>query len=62
MGFVTTGEFNLAEGKGVAVGSVVVAKVLEGLGGVEKGDRGRRLCVVRNSGEKVGRLATWEVV
>ncbi|KAH9224726.1 ribonucleases P/MRP protein subunit POP1-domain-containing protein [Leptodontidium sp. 2 PMI_412] len=61
IGFVTTGEFNLAEGKGVAVGSVVVEKVLEGLRRDGKGKDGR-LCIVRNSGEKMGRLARWEVV
>lgn len=62
IGFVTTGEFNLAEGKGIAMGSVVVAKVLESLRGTVRGDKGGRLCVVRNSGERVGRLARWEVV
>jgi ribonuclease P/MRP protein subunit POP1 len=60
IGFVTTGEFNLAEGKGVAVGSVVVSKVLEGLDIKKRGER--MLCVVRNAGETVGRLARWEVV
>ncbi|RDL37020.1 uncharacterized protein BP5553_04453 [Venustampulla echinocandica] len=64
IGFVTTGEFNLAEGKGVAIGTVAVAKVLEGL----KRDRGLgakkdgRLCIVRNAGESIGRLARWEAV
>ncbi|KAK0112934.1 hypothetical protein ONS95_014652 [Cadophora gregata] len=61
IGFVTTGEFNLAEGKGVAVGSVVVEKVLEGLRRDGKGKDGR-FCIVRNAGEKMGRLARWEVV
>lgn len=61
IGFVMTGEFNLAEGKGVAVGSVVVEKILEGLRRDGKGKEGR-LCIVRNAGEKMGRLARWEVV
>lgn len=60
IGFVTSGEFNLAEGRGVAVGSVVVKKVLEGLKGEKKGER--TLCIIRNAGETVGRLARWEVV
>jgi ribonuclease P/MRP protein subunit POP1 len=62
IGFVTTGEFNLAEGKGVAIGNVLVRKVLEGLRGGKKSDRSSRLCIVRNAGEKIGRLARWEVV
>ena len=61
IGFVMTGEFNLAEGKGVAVGSVVVEKILEGLRRDGKGKEGR-LCIVRNAGEKMGRLASWEIV
>ncbi|KAH6679133.1 ribonucleases P/MRP protein subunit POP1-domain-containing protein [Halenospora varia] len=63
IGFVTTGEFNLAEGKGVAIGSVVVSKVLEGLRRPKEG-KGKegRLCIVRNAGEVVGRLARWEAV
>jgi ribonuclease P/MRP protein subunit POP1 len=63
VGFVTTGEFNLAEGKGVAVGSVFVTKVIEGLRrDGKKGAKDGRLCIVRNSGEKIGRLARWEAV
>jgi len=62
IGFVTTGEFNLAEGKGVAVGTVAVAKILEGLRreGKKVSNEGR-LCIVRNAGEKIGRLARWEI-
>ncbi|KAK6586644.1 hypothetical protein PZA11_001701 [Diplocarpon coronariae] len=60
IGFVTTGEFNLAEGKGAAVGSVLVTRVLEGL--QRDGKKEGRLCIVRNSGEKIGRLARWEAV
>ncbi|KAF4626327.1 hypothetical protein G7Y89_g11831 [Cudoniella acicularis] len=52
IGFVTTGEFNLAEGKGVAIGSVLVAKVTESLRmpGEKRGNEGR-LCIkfVRNA-------------
>lgn len=72
IGFVTTGAFNLAEGKGSAIGSICVAKVLERRGGdgeVEKGKGKEKkgkgkgmLCIVRNAGEKMGRLARWEVV
>ena len=60
IGFVTTGEFNLAEGKGVAIGSVVVSKAVEASkrDGRAGGKHGR-LCIVRNAGEKIGRLASW---
>lgn len=60
IGYVTKGEFNLAEGKGVAIGSVSVDKVLEALkeGGVKEG----RVCIVRNAGEAVGWVGRWEVM
>lgn len=63
IGFVTTGEFNLSEGKGIAIGSIVVKKVMEGLrrnGNVASKEG--RLCIIRNAGEKLGRLAQWEPV
>jgi len=64
IGFVTTGEFNLAEGKGAAIGTVFVKEVLEGVrrGGVNGKGKGGRLCIVRNAGEGVGRLARWEAI
>ncbi|KAG9248072.1 ribonucleases P/MRP protein subunit POP1-domain-containing protein [Calycina marina] len=63
IGFVTTGEFNLAEGKGRAIGSVILAKVLEAVRRDGKcGGNFGRLCIVRNAGERVGRLATWTSV
>ena len=63
IGFVTTGEFNLAEGRGVAVGTIFVGKLLEGFRSEgKKGGKDGKLCIVRNAGEKVGRLARWEPV
>ena len=63
IGFVTTGQFNLAEGKGVAIGAVSVAKALEGINTSRKrGAKEMRLCIIRNAGEKIGRLAKWEPV
>ncbi|KAL9588774.1 MAG: hypothetical protein Q9203_002428 [Teloschistes exilis] len=96
IGFVTTGNYDLGQGKGSAVGSIAIAKVAttqskgsgrgktvtpgvgESLttdgeservrGEIEEFERklGRktvqRLCVVRNAGESVGRLARWEIV
>lgn len=64
IGFVTTGNFNLAAGAGTGVGALGVERLVGGLrgGGKWKGTRGERLCVVRGAGESVGRLGWWEVV
>ncbi|KAJ9155250.1 Ribonucleases P/MRP protein subunit POP1 [Pleurostoma richardsiae] len=72
LGFVTTGTFSLAEGKGSAVGCVSAERALEALrraGGAGPtagvgGGSGRegRICVVRNAGENVGWVARWEVI
>lgn len=94
IGFVTSGGYNLAEGRGTAVGSIWIQRILQGWreeeeqeegggggqssaksstaagnagvgpSGREKGKakaRTRRLCVVRNAGESVGRLGIWEL-
>jgi ribonuclease P/MRP protein subunit POP1 len=67
IGFVTSGAYNLAEGRGTAVGSVWVQRVVEGWraeirdGKQKEIERRRRLCVVRNAGESVGRLGVWEL-
>lgn len=60
IGFVTTGEFCLTEGKGVGIGSVLLRK----LGDWRKpvGQKENSLCIVRNAGEGMGRLAKWEMV
>ncbi|KAL8926268.1 MAG: hypothetical protein Q9172_001862 [Xanthocarpia lactea] len=104
IGFVTTGNYDLGQGRGSAIGCIAVAKVV--VGGIQtqqqqqeeknskqtgtaaaleedslltttdgEGEMVRkeimdvermvgvqRLCVVRDAGEKVGRLARWEVV
>ena len=62
IGYVTTGEFNLAEGKGVAIGTVFVDKAVEGLRRENTREVKGRWCVVRNAGEKIGRLARWDPV
>lgn len=60
IGYVTKGEFSLAEGGAVAIGCVSVERALEALraGGEKEG----RVCVVRTAGEGVGWAAKWEVV
>lgn len=59
IGFVTTGNFNLAEGRGTGIGSLTVWNVLQHRSGSPKE---QRLCVVRNAGEDVARLARWDLV
>ncbi|KAI9863112.1 MAG: hypothetical protein M1813_003932 [Trichoglossum hirsutum] len=57
IGFVTSGNFNLGEGKGIGIGCVALGKVC-GEGRAE----GRRLCIVRDAGQGLGRLGRWDVV
>ncbi|PGG96157.1 hypothetical protein GX51_07961 [Blastomyces parvus] len=77
IGFVTTGNYNLAAGKGTGVASILVDRVgvydgsgFDNLGGsASEESSGRfsreymaRVCIVRSAGERVGRLGVWEVV
>jgi len=74
IGFVTTGNYNLSEGKGTGIGSILVSKVVgdtagtsststKRKGGMGKGkEKEKRMCIVRSAGERVGRLGVWEVV
>lgn len=69
IGFVTTGNFSLKEGKGVGIGSVLVERILPGEASWEGGGQGKQvlkrehcLCIVRDSGESHGRLAAWSFV
>lgn len=57
IGFVTTGNFSLKEGLGVGVGALAFEKVFG-----KEGTMVRKLCVVRDVGTGMGRLARWEVV
>lgn len=59
IGFVTTGSFCLANGRGAAIGSIAVEKVLAD---VRANPKEGRLCIVRNAGENVGWIARWEAV
>ncbi|TLD30035.1 ribonucleases P/MRP protein subunit [Venturia nashicola] len=60
IGFVTTGNYNLGEGRGIGIGSLLVSKVLSDQEGGE--GKERCLCIVRDAGQSVGRLARWELV
>ncbi|KAI4700996.1 hypothetical protein J4E89_010832 [Alternaria sp. Ai002NY15] len=61
IGFVTTGNYNLAEGMPTAVANLVMHKVVApgSDSGVPTSDR---VCIVRQAGSTIGRLARWEVV
>jgi ribonuclease P/MRP protein subunit POP1 len=59
IGFVTTANFNLAEGLSTAIGSLLVNKV-SAFGGEKAKEE--YLCIVRDSGYSTGRLARWEII
>ena len=58
IGFVTTGNYNLAEGMPTAVANLALQRVPRGEG-AQKEDR---VCIVREPGRTIGRLARWEVI
>ncbi|KAI0384517.1 ribonucleases P/MRP protein subunit POP1-domain-containing protein [Hypomontagnella monticulosa] len=63
IGFVTTGSFNLRDGRGEAIASLSATKALEELRRYKnQTDPAARLCVVRNAGQNVGWLAKWELI
>ncbi|KAI1101517.1 ribonucleases P/MRP protein subunit POP1-domain-containing protein [Jackrogersella minutella] len=63
IGFVTTGSFNLRDGRGDAIGTLSATKALEELRRYKnQTDPAARLCVVRNAGQNVGWLARWELI
>ena len=58
IGYITTGNFNLGEGHGTGIGNIALSKVkLE----LEGGKRGA-LCIVREAGMGLGRIARWEIL
>lgn len=69
IGFVTTGNYHLGDGRCEAIGNVAVARVLQ-LGADDDEvisnkatGRGRNmLCIVREAGQGLGRLARWNFV
>ncbi|KAK4550879.1 hypothetical protein LTR36_000459 [Oleoguttula mirabilis] len=60
VGFVTSGNFKLGEGQGTGLGSLLLERVAEGAR--QYGEKEGRVCIVRNAGNGVGRLARWDVV
>lgn len=59
IGFITTGNFNLSEGLGTGIGSIVLSRVQHKGQGVERAEQ--KLCIVRDAGQSIGRLAKWEL-
>ncbi|EAW08878.1 ribonuclease P/MRP protein subunit POP1 [Aspergillus clavatus NRRL 1] len=60
IGFVTSGNYNLSEGKGTGIGSILLAKVA-GPGKGKGKVRQRKMCIIRSAGERVARLGYWEL-
>lgn len=66
IGFVTSGNYNLAEGRGTGFASFWYQKLRQGLDQDVPGtkrkptERQNRLVIVRNVGETTGRLAIWQ--
>ena len=58
IGFVTTGNFNLGEGRGFGIGCVAAERVWEQL---KQGNGKGGMCIVRDSGTAIGRVARWEI-
>jgi ribonuclease P/MRP protein subunit POP1 len=70
IGFITTGNYNLTEGKGFGIGSALLCKITDGNLGTHNSSGSvkkysvllRNICVVRDAGETFGRLAKWELI
>lgn len=67
IGFISSGNYNLTEGKGTGIGSILVSKVVESCPpmkdqSIKRASSERRVCIVRSAGERVGRLGLWEFV
>jgi ribonuclease P/MRP protein subunit POP1 len=61
IGFVTTGNYNLAEGMPSAIASIALHRVVEE-GSTEAVNKDGHVCIVREAGRTFGRLGTWVVV
>lgn len=62
IGFVTTGNYNLAEGKPTAVANLVLHRIRDGMDTTASMSKEGHMCIVREPGGTIGRLARWEVV
>lgn len=62
IGFVTTGNYNLAEGIPTAVANLALHRIVGARSGESSVRKEHRVCIVRQAGGTIGRLATWELV
>ncbi|KAI0543432.1 POPLD domain-containing protein [Xylaria curta] len=63
IGFVTTGSFNLRDGRGEAIASLSAPCAAEEIARYgNPRDPAARLCVVREAGQGIGWLARWDVI
>jgi ribonuclease P/MRP protein subunit POP1 len=65
IGFVTTGNYNLAVGEGTGIGSILFKEARHMQFDHARKDSAQvvqTLCIVRDVGESFGRLARWEVI
>ena len=60
IGYVTRGSFCLSDGKGVAIGSIAVEKVVKDI--QRNGREEASLCLIHNVGEEVVLLGKWEAL
>ncbi|CAO2651181.1 Nn.00g094780.m01.CDS01 [Neocucurbitaria sp. VM-36] len=61
IGFVTTGNYNLSEGMPTAVANLVVHRIAGARQDGEGVPNEDRMCIVRQAGNTIGRLARWSV-
>jgi ribonuclease P/MRP protein subunit POP1 len=59
IGFITTGNFNLGEGRGTGIGCIALAKVQNPAGKSVVKDG---FCIIREAGLGTGRIAKWELI
>ncbi|KZF20890.1 POPLD-domain-containing protein [Xylona heveae TC161] len=63
IGFVTTGNFNLGQGRATSIGCLSLGNLLDGSQhGGPPGSAPGTLCIVREAGHGIGRLARWELI
>lgn len=62
IGYVTTGNYNLATGMPTAVANLMLHRVVTGMGEGKCMSKEDRVCIVREAGRTIGRLATWEAI
>ncbi|KAJ4297847.1 Ribonucleases P/MRP protein subunit pop1 [Kalmusia sp. IMI 367209] len=62
IGFVTTGNYNLAEGMPTGIANLALHKAIDGSSDGKSISKEGRVCIIREAGRTIGRLASWEIV